>query len=64
MTDWDSYMDAVAGSIGLAIAPDYREGVARFLEIAAGMARTLEAVPLDEDELALAPTFLPPDREA
>ncbi len=59
MTDWDAYLDAVAGPIGLAIAPEHRDGVARFLDIAAGMARTLDFVALDDGDLALAPVYSP-----
>lgn len=43
-TDWTAYVDVVAPTVGLAIAPEWRPGVARFLGLAAGMAATLEAV--------------------
>ena len=47
----------------LPIAEAYRPGVARFLELAAEMAAVLEAVDLDDSELALAPVFRLPDPE-
>ena len=55
----DGYIDAAAAMVGLTIAPQYREGVARFLGIAAEMAAILERVPLDDGELTLAPVFDP-----
>lgn len=62
MSDWDAYIDAVAGPLGLAIAPPYRAGVAGFLGIAAEMAAVLASVDLDPDELALAPIYQLPER--
>lgn len=61
MTDWDAYIDAVAGPLGLAIAPPWRSGVVGFLGIAAEMATVLAAVELDPDELALAPVYRLPE---
>jgi hypothetical protein len=62
--DLDAYIDAASAATGLAIAEAHRPGVARFLALAAEMAAVLEAVPLDDGELALAPVFAPPDVEA
>ncbi|MTH79243.1 DUF4089 domain-containing protein [Paracoccus aestuariivivens] len=53
-------MDAASAMVGLTIAGEYRPGVARFLAVAAEMAAILEAVPLDDAELALAPVYRPP----
>lgn len=56
----DACIDAVSGMVGLTIAETWRPGVRRF-GIAAGMAAVLEAVPLADDDLALAPVYrLPP----
>ncbi len=46
--DWDAWIDAVAPRLGLAVAPEWRPGVARFLGLAAGMAATLDAVELGD----------------
>ena len=62
MTGADAYIDAAAGLMGLAIAPDHRPGVRRFLGIAAEMAAVLDQVPLDDGALELAPAYLPPGR--
>lgn len=42
--DWNAYVDAMAPAVGLAIAPEWRPGVVRFLGLAAGMAATLATV--------------------
>ena len=55
--DFDAYIDAVSGAVGLTIAPEYRPGVAGFLKGAAELAALLEQVPLDDAELVLAPVF-------
>lgn len=60
MGDFDAYMDAASAVAGLTIAEDHRPGVARFLELAARMAETLDRVDLG-DVLELAPVFAPPD---
>jgi hypothetical protein len=59
--DLDAYIDAASAMAGLHVAEAHRPGVARYLALAAEMAATLEAVTLDDGELALAPVFLPPD---
>lgn len=46
--DWGAYVDAVAPAVGLDIAADWRPGIVRFLDLAAGMAATLEAVELGD----------------
>jgi hypothetical protein len=58
--DLDAYIDSASAVVGLTIAEEYRPGVARFLALAAEMADLLDAVDLDDGELALAPVFLPP----
>ena len=57
--DLDAYIDAASAMLELEIAEDCRPGVRRFLALAADMSATLDAVPLDEDDLALAPVYLP-----
>ena len=58
----DAYIDATAGLLGLTIEPEWKPGVAKFLGLAAELAATLEAVPLDDGELVLAPVYTPPER--
>jgi len=60
MAEWDAYIDAVAAEVGLEITEVQRPGVRQFLGIAADMAAVIQAVPLDDAELALAPVFCPP----
>lgn len=55
--DLDAYIDAAYNAVGLPIAPEYRPGVAGFLQGAADLAALLEQVPLDDAELVLAPVF-------
>lgn len=62
MGDLDVYINAASAMIDLEIAEEYRPGVRTFLQIAGQMAATLEAVPLDNGELALAPVYLPPEQ--
>jgi hypothetical protein len=64
MNEIDDYIDAAAALIDLEIAQSYRPGVRSFLGLARDIAALLEAVPLNEDELALAPVYLPPERSA
>jgi hypothetical protein len=47
----------------VSVVEAWRPGVARFLALAAEMAAVLEAVPLDEAELELAPVFRLPEPE-
>jgi len=56
-----AYIDAASAVVGLTIAEAYRPGVTRFLALAAEMAQVLDAVELDDDDLALAAVYLPPD---
>jgi len=63
MKDAETYMAAVAPALGLTIAPGHREGVARFLSVAAEMAAALDGA-AEDDELALAPVYLPPAEDA
>ncbi|NUB45756.1 DUF4089 domain-containing protein [Fertoebacter nigrum] len=57
----DAYMDAAAAVVGLTISAPQRDGVARFLGIAADMAAILDAFPLDDGVLAMAPVFRLPE---
>jgi hypothetical protein len=59
--DADAYLDVAAAAVGIEVADDYREGVKRFLLVAADMAAILEQVDLDDRELALAPVYTPPE---
>jgi len=42
----EAYIDAVAAAIELPIAPEHREGVVRYFELAAQLAGLVAAVPL------------------
>ena len=54
----EAYIDAVAVVLELPIAPEHRDGVARYFELAAQMAALVGAVPLGvADEPA--PAFRP-----
>ena len=64
MKDIDAYIDAAATLIDLEIAPAYRANVRLFLQTARDMAALLDAAPLDEDEPAPAPVYLPPEWSA
>ena len=64
MKDIDAYIDAASALIDLEIAPASRPGVRDFLQLAAQAAALLDAVPLDEDELAPAPVYSPPEWRA
>jgi hypothetical protein len=59
--DPGAYIDAASAAVGVGIDAAWRPGVARFLALAAEMAAILEAVELDDAELAPAPVFLPPE---
>lgn len=58
---WGAFIDAVAASGGIAIAPEWRPGVARFLDLAAEMVARLEAVPLGDGHIALDATLNLPE---
>lgn len=60
----ERYVDAAAELLDLPIEAEWRPGVARFLGLAAEMAAILDAVALDEDEIAPAPVFRLPEPEA
>ena len=45
--DPDHYLDATAAALELAIAPEHRPGVLRYLQLAAAMAERIESLPLD-----------------
>lgn len=55
--DRDAQIDAASAMVGLPIAEAWRPGVRQFLTLARQMADVLEAVPLEDDDLALAPVF-------
>ena len=61
MTDLDAWIDAMSDVLDLPVAAEHRAGTRRFLAAAAAMAATLDAVPLDEAELANLPVYLPPE---
>ena len=60
----ERYVEAASELLDLPIAAEWRPGVARFLGMAAEMAAMLDAVALDEDDLAPAPVFRLPDPDA
>lgn len=57
----DAYLDAAARAAHLAIAAEYREGVKRFLAIAAEFAAALDEAPVENDHQAHAPVYRPPE---
>ncbi|MEM8551552.1 MAG: DUF4089 domain-containing protein [Pseudomonadota bacterium] len=57
----DAYLDATSAALELHIPERHRDGVKRFLAIAAEMADILDKAPLDARDLALAPTFTLPE---
>ncbi|MEM7523683.1 MAG: DUF4089 domain-containing protein [Pseudomonadota bacterium] len=57
--DPDKLIDGAAAAIDLPIAPAHRDGVGRFLRIAAEMAKTVDAAPVPEKTLDLATVFTP-----
>lgn len=61
--DADAHIDAAAQAVGLNVAPEHREGVKRFLLIAAQMRDLLEEAELDPRECAPAPVYTPPGGE-
>jgi hypothetical protein len=54
-----AHLDAMAAALGLAITAEQRPGVMRFLATAEAMARIVQAAPVGEDTLELAPVFRP-----
>jgi len=64
MDDLEAYVDAAAGFLGLPIDEERWPGVLMFMRLAAEMAASLDAAPLDEDELAPLPVYLPPSDAA
>ena len=59
----EAYIDAAADLIGLPLQPEWKPGVARFLDLAASMAALVEAVELDDGELIQAPVYVPHNRD-
>jgi hypothetical protein len=64
MKDIDAYIENASALIEIEIAPEWRPGVRTYLALAKDMSAILEAVPLNEDEFALGPVYLPPERPA
>lgn len=64
MRDMDSFIDQTAELIDLPIDDKDREALRNYLEAAQDMAKMLESVPLDQDELAFAPVYQPPERSS
>jgi hypothetical protein len=56
LPDFDLWIEAIAATVRLEIAPDYRAGVKANLKTAAKMAALLEKAPL-KDETEPAPVF-------
>jgi hypothetical protein len=56
LPDFDLWIEAIAPTVRLEIAPDYRAGVKANLKTAAKMAALLEKAPL-KDETEPAPVF-------
>lgn len=54
----EAYIDAVAGALDLPIAPEHREGVVRYFELAAQMATLVATVPMGVADDP-APSFTP-----
>lgn len=54
-----AHLDAMAPSLGLTITTEQRQGVIRFLAAAQAMAEIVQAAPVAEDTLELAPVFRP-----
>lgn len=54
-----AHLDMMAPALGLAITAEQREGVIRFLAAAQAMATIVQAAPVAEDTLELAPVFRP-----
>ncbi|MEO1091868.1 MAG: DUF4089 domain-containing protein [Pseudomonadota bacterium] len=60
--DADALIDGTAPALGLTITDERRPAVRAFLTIAFAMKQTMDRAELDDDELALAPVFVPDDR--
>ncbi|MEM6849537.1 MAG: DUF4089 domain-containing protein [Pseudomonadota bacterium] len=58
--DPDAHIDSASPAVGLTIDPAYREGVKRFLLLAAEMADALNEADLAPNKQAHAPVFTPP----
>lgn len=57
--DPERHLEAMAPPLGLTISETQKPGVLQFLAIAHNMARIVEAAPLADDKLELAPNFRP-----
>lgn len=54
-----AHLDAMAPALGLSITAEQRQGVIRFLSVAQAMAEIVQAAPIGDDTLELAPVFRP-----
>ena len=57
-----AYLEAASAVVGLDVAPEHREGVLRFLAIAAEFAAALDTAPVEDDHQAHLPVYRPPER--
>jgi len=57
--DPGAHLDATAPALGLTITAEQRQGVIRFLGVAQAMAAIVQAAPIADDGLELAPVFRP-----
>ncbi len=57
----EAELEAAAARVGLALTPGQLPGVSAFFAAARDMAAVLDAVPLDDGLLDLAPVFRLPD---
>lgn len=54
-----AHLVAMAPALGLRITTEQRQGVIRFLGVAQAMAKIVQAAPIADDTLELAPLFRP-----
>ncbi len=54
-----AHLDAMAPALGLSITAEQRQGVIQFLGVAQAMAEIVQAAPIADDTLELAPVFRP-----
>lgn len=65
VADLEAFLDAHSALLRLPIAPEHRDGVVRYLQLAAGMATRVMEFPLDpsdESGSAFVPVSPPPHR--
>lgn len=54
-----AHLEAMAPALGLRITAEQRQGVLQFLAVAQAMAAIVQAAPIADDSLELAPVFCP-----